>query len=114
MKKAEITVRTTKKEVKKAKENLSKDIEKIKVKVAEKIENEITKGISGLEARKPYKTEPMTKPNKQDGDLIGLLLEQADPNLVRVLINNSSPENLDVFLGHSNITVRDMKHILEY
>ena len=59
------------------------------MKVAEKIEKKIIKGISKLEkndldklfhihppleAKKPYRTKPITKTNKQNNDLLNLLL----------------------------------------
>ena len=57
--------------------------------------------------------KPLTNSEKQkvvlNADLLGLLLA-----LVKVLNDNSSPENLNVFPSHSNITVEELKDILAY
>jgi len=50
----------------------------------------------------------------QNADLLGLILAKSDPGLVKVLIDNSSPENLNVFLEKSNITLDELKDIAAY
>merc|ERR1711915_1086171 len=50
----------------------------------------------------------------QNADLLGLILAKSDPGLVKVLIDNSSPENLNVFLEKSNITLDELKDIVAY
>merc|ERR1719357_514451 len=50
----------------------------------------------------------------QNTDLLGLILAKSDPGLVKVLIDNSSPENLNVFLEKSNITLDELKDIVAY
>ena len=67
---------------------------------------------------KPEENKPLGNSEKrkvvENADLLGLLLAQSDPSLVKVLIDNSSPENLNVFLGHSNITVEELRDIIAY
>jgi hypothetical protein len=67
---------------------------------------------------KSEETKPLTHSEKQNvvenADLLGLLLAQSDPSLVKILIDNSSPENLNVFLSHSNITVEELRDIIAY
>ena len=79
---------------------------------------EESKGHTSINPLKSEETKPLTNSEKQkvveNVDLIGLLLAQSDPSLVKVLIDNSSPENLNVFLSNSNITVEELKDIIAY
>ena len=48
-----------------------------------------------------------------DESFISSLLAEGDPKLVKVLIDNSKPENLDVFLNNSNITLEELEDFSE-
>ena len=48
-----------------------------------------------------------------DRSFISSLLAEGDPKLVKVLIDNSKPENLDVFLNNSNITLEELEDFSE-
>ena len=61
-----------------------------------------------------YLGNPEKEKDVENADLLGLLLAQSDPRLVKVLRDNSSNENLNVFLVHSNITVEELKDIIAY
>ena len=50
----------------------------------------------------------------KNSDMLGMLLAQSDPGLLKVIIDNSSPENLNVFLSNSKITVEELKDIISY
>ena len=79
---------------------------------------EESKEHASINPSKSEETKPLTNSEKQkvvkNADLLGLLLAQSDPSLVKILIDNSSPENLNVFLSHSNITVEELKDIIAY
>lgn len=47
-------------------------------------------------------------------EFISSLLTSGDPILVRVLLDNSKPENLDVFLNNSNVTLEDLEDFSEF
>jgi len=104
----------------------AKIVEPVKAKVVEEIE-EIT---NGEKRKEKINTKPPKIPEQinegstlanhdkqkivENADLLGMLLAQSDPALVKVLIDNSSPENLNVFLSHSNITLEELKDIVAY
>ena len=46
-------------------------------------------------------------------DFVTSLLARGDPGLVKVLIDNSKPENLDVFLENSNITLEQLSGFIQ-
>jgi len=46
-------------------------------------------------------------------EFITSLLSSGDPSLVKVLLDNSKPENLDVFLNNSNVTLEDLEDFSE-
>ena len=48
-----------------------------------------------------------------DSNLLGFLIAESDPALIRILIDNSKPENLDVFLTDSSLTLRDLEDIID-
>jgi len=92
-------------------------IKQIKAKVEEQIAN-AEKAKKDNPASSDDKNENKSDSEKakivQNADLLGLLLAQSDPGLVKILIDNSSPENLNVFLNNSNITVDELKDIVAY
>merc|ERR1711872_737020 len=77
-----------------------------------KLENETTEK-EILENQKEVTNEENER-KVQSADLLGLILSKSDPSLVKVLIDNSSPENLNVFLEKSNITIEELKDIVAY
>jgi len=110
-------------------------ITEVKDKIAKRIEDKVVQKIKESQKDEPSITIPTTaKPvattkkvdepkqvdqeNKekvvQNADLLGLLLAKSDPGLVKVLLDNSSPENLNVFLNNSNISVDELKDIIAY
>merc|ERR1719206_987620 len=92
-------------------------IKQIKTKVEEQIEN-AKKETEDNPASSDKKNENESDSEKanivKNADLLGQLLAQSDPGLVKILIDNSSPENLNVFLNNSNITVEELKDIVAY
>merc|ERR1711942_183152 len=92
-------------------------IKQIKTKVEEQIEN-AKKETEDNPASSDKKDENKSDSEKanivKNADLLGQLLAQSDPGLVKILIDNSSPENLNVFLNNSNITVEELKDIVAY
>ena len=46
-------------------------------------------------------------------DFVTSLLSRGDPGLVKVLMDNSKPENLDVFLENSNITLEQLSDFIQ-
>merc|ERR1719419_1029199 len=77
-----------------------------------KLENETTEK-EILDNQKEVTNEENER-KVQNADLLGLILAKSDPSLVKVLIDNSSPENLNVFLEKSNITLDELKDIVAY
>lgn len=53
------------------------------------------------------------KLNSRKNNFVSSLLAQGDPGLVRVLLDNSKPENLEVFLENSNITLDELNDFVE-
>jgi len=109
-------------------------IKEVKSKIAEQIEDKVVQKIKEVQttqkpkertrteppkkSKEPEETKPLTDTEKQkvveNADLLGLILAQSDPGLVKVLLDNSSPENLNVFLSNSDITVEELKDIIAY
>ena len=59
-------------------------------------------------------TESLGTSNKTISlNFIQALLAEGDPGLVKVLLDNSTSANLNVFLDHSNVTVDELKHFIE-
>ena len=50
-----------------------------------------------------------TNPVSRSHNFVSALLAEGDPDLVKVLLDNSKPENLEVFLQNSNITVEELQ-----
>merc|ERR1712025_1451910 len=46
-------------------------------------------------------------------NFIQALLAEGDPGLVKVLLNNSTSDNLNVFLDNSNVTVDELKDFID-
>ena len=48
-----------------------------------------------------------------DYSFVSSLLAHGDPGLVRVLLDDSKPENLQVFLHNANITIEELEDFIE-
>ena len=48
-----------------------------------------------------------------DNSFVSSLLAHGDPGLVKVLLNDSKPENLQVFLHNADITIEELEDFIE-
>ena len=55
-----------------------------------------------------------TNPVSRSHNFVSALLAEGDPDLVKVLLDNSKPENLEVFLQNSNITVEELQDFVNF
>ena len=57
---------------------------------------------------------PEKNPVSSSNNFVSALLAEGDPDLVKVLLDNSKPKNLEVFLQNSNITVEELQDFVNF
>ena len=57
---------------------------------------------------------PEKNPISSSNNFVSALLAEGDPDLVKVLLDNSKPKNLEVFLQNSNITVEELQDFVNF
>ena len=95
------------------------DVETNTISYDDTVLNEIVvSGNAATEAEGTSSSSSEEEEEEKDGSgldsFVSWLLAEADPQLVKVLLDNSEPENLEVFLKDTNITIRELRDFVNF